>query len=104
MKDPDYGYSIAGWQGRIVEIDKGKCITIKWDSESIRNMPIESIKKSEIGGYDWREMVLFKTDVESCEARDNPEDADEEISKIEWEHFREDYFPEYSEDEDEEHW
>lgn len=45
MNDPDYGYPIEGWQGRIVEIDKDKFITIKWDSESIKNMPLESIKK-----------------------------------------------------------
>ena len=34
--------------------------------------------------------------LEKTTPRDNEDDADEEISKIQWQYFRKEYFPEYA--------
>jgi hypothetical protein len=40
VKDPDLGIDIAGWQGRIAEIEKkDSSVGIAWDSMTLKNMP-----------------------------------------------------------------
>lgn len=43
--------SIGGWQGRIFEIDEDEdIVAIRWDSVTLKQLPIEYIKESEKDG------------------------------------------------------
>ena len=59
-----------------------------------------SISGYRLGAY-LKKRLIDIVENSFLKSRDKPEDADEEISKIQWEHFREEYFPEYCEDEEE---
>lgn len=82
--DPDDGKtSIAGWCGRIKEIEDD-LILIVWDSITIKNMSRQQINNYDDQGYEWSEMYLALEDVKACESRDLPEDVDEIINRINW--------------------
>ncbi|MGD9155946.1 MAG: hypothetical protein PVG90_10680 [Bacillota bacterium] len=91
--DPDDGKnSIAGWCGRIKEIDGEGHILIAWDSITIKNMSIRQIKKYEKQGYSWEEMYLSFEDIVSCESRDLPDDADRVVAQIIKRHLKKYYY------------
>jgi hypothetical protein len=100
-KDPDNEKeSIGGWCGRIKELYNDSFVLIKWNSKTIQEMKIAQIKKHEKQGNEWAEMYLVLDDIEKCSPRDEEDDAEEEISKIQWQYFRKEYFPEYDDDDE----
>jgi len=72
---------INGWQGRIFEIDE--TIGIRWDSLTLKQLPIEYIQQSEKEGLDWTEMFLSADEIESASPRDSEETADNVREKME---------------------
>lgn len=84
--DPDMkGLCIAGWQGRIVQIEKddvGKWVVdIRWDSITLQNMPEAVIEKCEEDGLDYTLCGLYADEVELAQPRDTEADA-QKISDI----------------------
>ena len=73
-------FEIGGWQGRIVEIDttsttEGTLVNIEWDALTLQQLPADYIIQSEIEGLGWEMMVLFESDVEKAESRDEVADV-----------------------------
>jgi hypothetical protein len=73
--DPDYGYDLTGWQGRVVEnhyVDEqnNPCVTIAWDSITLKQMPVEMIERCEEDGLDWSSMGLYAREVQPASPRD----------------------------------
>lgn len=73
--DPDYGYDLTGWQGRVVEnhyVDEqnNPCVTIAWDSITLEQMPVEMIERCEEDGLDWSSMGLHTREVRPASPRD----------------------------------
>ena len=79
VKEPDLEeFEIGGWQGRVAEIDTesdidNTLITIEWDSITLRQIPSDYVDQSERDGYDWQNMVLYDSDLEKSNPRDNKE-------------------------------
>ncbi|MBI5565365.1 MAG: hypothetical protein HY870_10730 [Chloroflexi bacterium] len=74
--DPDFGYDLGGWQGRVVQVDarvRPPTVEIEWDSLTLAAMPAEQIAHCEAEGLDWRRMVLGLAEVEPAIARDSAE-------------------------------
>lgn len=90
VKDPNDGFAIGGWQGRVTEIDASEpgqmIITFQWDSISLKKMPASAIRHCEEGGLDWASMMLYPKDVEKAEQRDRQADVDEMIEVLASEH------------------
>ena len=90
VKDPNYGFDIGGWQGRVTEIETyqpGKLtIMFQWDSLSLKSMPASALRRSEEDGLDWTTMGLYPEDVEKAEPRDMQADVDEIIEELSAEH------------------
>ena len=89
VEDPDLDIIIGGWQGRITKIEEeDNVIGIEWDSQTLRQMPDETIIQSEEEGLDWTKMYLLLEDVERTTPRDSENDVQEVIdlltSKHEW--------------------
>lgn len=75
VTDPDYGYDLSGWQGRVIEnhyVDEQKnpCVTIAWDSLTLNQMPDEMIERCEEDGLDWSSMGLYAREVAPASPRD----------------------------------
>jgi hypothetical protein len=83
--DPDLGLDISGWQGRVIEMDKGprgqQMTCIEWDGPTLKRMPPEIIEKCEEDGLDWRVMWLDAREVELAKQLEHlpyqPEGEDE---------------------------
>jgi hypothetical protein len=73
--DPDLGFDIAGWQGRVLEIDYGGTALIRWDSITLRKMSMELLIQCENENLDWEFMTLDMIDLERATARDSEADA-----------------------------
>jgi hypothetical protein len=73
--DPDLGIDIAGWQGRVLELDSGGTALIRWDSITMREMSKELLIQCENENLDWELMTLDMTDLEQATARDSEADA-----------------------------
>jgi hypothetical protein len=90
VKDPDLGRDIAGWQGRVTEIQScqpGKMtVTFQWDSLSFKRMPSSAIRRCEEKGLDWTTMGLYPEDIERAEPRDTQDDVDALIEELSAEH------------------
>ena len=90
VKDPDYGFDIGGWQGRITEIETYQpghvTIMFQWDSLSLKRMPASAIRRSEENGLDWTIMGLYPEDVEKAEPRDTQTDVDKIVEEFSAEH------------------
>ena len=79
--EPDIEFEIGGWQGRIIEIDKEHdkdnfLITIEWDSITLKQMPEDYVKQSELEGLDWEKMILYESDLEKTSSRDAKKDLE----------------------------
>ena len=73
--DPDYGYDLTDWQGRVVEnhhVDEQKnpLVTIEWDSVTLQQMPSKMIEQCEEDGLDWSRMGLYAKEVQPTSPRD----------------------------------
>lgn len=79
--------NISGWCGRIIEINAPEgLITVKWDSQTLLNMPTEVIMK--FWDYEFTIMTLDKADFEPCEARDTLQEAEDAQEYItDWANF-----------------
>ena len=77
VKSPDDdSLSIAGWQGRLSDIDKDEdTIGIQWDGITLDEMPPGFIKHSEIEGLDWAEMYVGVDEIELAPPRDSETEA-----------------------------
>ena len=74
VTDPDFGYALGGWQGRVTEVyarAKPPTVEIEWDSLTLAAMPAEQIAQCEAEGLDWQRMVLGLDEVEPAIARDS---------------------------------
>lgn len=86
VKDPDDDeYSIAGWQGWVVEVydenlDENNIenlqFMVSWDSVTLKNIPRARLIELEREGYDWTMMCLDINDVDIATPRDKMEDAE----------------------------
>ena len=73
VTDPDFGFDIGGWQGRISEIQADDhLVCIDWDSQTLKKMPGNFITQCEEQGFGWEQLYLEMTEVEPAEARDTP--------------------------------
>jgi hypothetical protein len=53
--DPDFGFDLGGWEGRIDKISgDGGIICVEWDSITLGNMPESIISECEERGIDWK--------------------------------------------------
>ena len=90
VKDPNYGFEIGNWQGRVTSIETYKppqlLIMFQWDSLSLKRMPASAIRRSEENGLDWTSMGLYLDDVEKAEPRDSQADVDEVVEELSAEH------------------
>jgi len=90
IEDPNYGFDIGGWQGRITEIETYQpgqmTIMFQWDSLSLKRMPASAIRRSEENGLDWTTMGLYPEEVEKTEPRDTQSDVDKIIEEFSAEH------------------
>ena len=64
VKDPNYGFDIGGWQGRVTEIETYQppqvMIMFQWDSLSLERMPASAIRRSYDGlAFHLRLLLLF---------------------------------------------
>ena len=41
VTDPDFGFDISGWQGRIQEVDSTGTVFIRWDSLTLNQMGLD---------------------------------------------------------------
>ena len=75
-KDPDMGFDIGGWQGRVEEVyqDEGT-VLIRWDSITLFGMGDELIIQPEIENLDWELMVLDISDLKKTVCRDSVSDT-----------------------------
>ena len=77
-RDPDLGAEIDSWQGRISNIDtRGDetLVSIRWDSITLKKMPVAMIEQCEEHGLDWAEMALGANDLEPAKPRDTERDV-----------------------------
>lgn len=84
-KDPDMGGDISGWQGRVFDVEELKSygvVGIRWDSLTLKNMPLAVIKHCEKKGLDWQVMNLGVDEVEVVAARDAEEDVEDAVEEI----------------------
>lgn len=86
--DPDYGFDMGGWQGRVTENhyadEQGNpLVNIAWDSITLRQMPVEMIERCEEDGLDWSAMGLYASEVVSTSSRDKIHQVDQVKAEIE---------------------
>ena len=93
VKEPDFeDFEIGGWQGRIVDIDANSdkdniLITIEWDSITLKQIPSYYIEQSERDGFDWKNMTLYKADLEKTKPRDNKENVKRTQKELSDKHY-----------------
>jgi hypothetical protein len=73
--DPDFGFDISEWQGRIKELDSLDSVLIEWDSITLSNMDFNILVKCEIDDLDWKKMSLLKSEIEKSTPRDSDNDV-----------------------------
>ena len=96
-KDPDYGFDIGNWHGRIAEIDSQNSLgLIELDSITLSEIPDEYFKKCEVDGVAWDKLYLDLGDIEKAEKRGTEKALAGKREEIEHRH-RWDYFGESGE-------
>ena len=80
--DPDFGFDISGWQGRIEEVDDGKTLFIRWDSITLREMRLDIIIRCENENLDWEVMTLDVDEIAVTTARDSKEEVSRTASQL----------------------
>ncbi len=88
MCPDDDSVCISGWQGRIFDVEEGDdIIGIRWDSITLKQLPLEYIRQSEEDGLDWAEMYLSLNEVEPASSRDLETTADDIREQMESKFF-----------------
>jgi len=82
----DFGVELSGWHGRATDIlmtENGEPrIRLRWDSQSLRSMPLEIIEKCEREAFDWTGVLVRLHEIEPAEPRDTWDDVDATIEVI----------------------
>jgi hypothetical protein len=90
VKEPNFGFDIGGWQGRITEIETYKpgqvTIMFQWDSLALKCMPTSAIRRSEENGLDWTTIGLYPEEFEKAGPCDTQADVDEIVEELSAEH------------------
>ena len=73
--DPDFGFDISGWQGRVQEVDTDT-VFIRWDSLTLNQMGLNSAIRCEEEDFDWEVMTLTIQEVDKASIRDTEADVD----------------------------
>ena len=76
VTDPDFGFDISGWQGRVQEVDKTDTVFIRWDSLTLNQMGLDLAIRCEKENFDWEVMTLSIREVEKTSIRDTKIDVD----------------------------
>ena len=81
--------SIAGWQGRVLDIFVGEdnkvSVDIELDSITLRSLSEDYVRESEEDGFDWTRMYLWIDEVEPTQPRDTEKDV--QLTTDEFSHF-----------------
>jgi hypothetical protein len=88
VSDPDHGFDMGGWQGRVTENhyadEQGNpLVSIAWDSITLKQMPVEVIERCEEDGLDWSVMGLYASEVVSASPRGKIHQVDQVKAEIE---------------------
>jgi hypothetical protein len=79
-------FSIAGWQGRVLEIsddgEEGTSVEFELDSITLRTLTEDYIRDSEEKGLDWTGMVLLIDEVELSKPRDTEDDVESVVEEL----------------------
>jgi len=69
-KDPDYGFDIGGWSGRIDEImlddDETWIYEIYWDQQTLKKMGKALHQKCDYDNLDYTRMALDESDLKAA--------------------------------------
>lgn len=78
--------SLAGYQGRIVDMEEDEpdhfMVDIAWDSITLRDIPAAEIAEAEEDGLDWTQYRLGMEEVETVSARDSEEDVSSTLREL----------------------
>lgn len=86
VKDPDLGFDIGGWQGRVYQVERFEgvdYVDIAWDSATLRAMGIDLAIKCSNDNLNWCLMTLCMEDLEKVEPRDTESDVAETFRAME---------------------
>ena len=75
VTDPDFGFDISGWQGRVQEVDNTGTVFIRWDSLTLNQMGLDLAIRCEEENFDWEVMTLGIREVEKASIRDTKIDV-----------------------------
>src|SRR5690606_7529085 len=67
---------ISGWQGYIMDIDSDGDLEIMWDSQTMRQIPDDLIKRGITKREIWSGLTVPPDSVRPVKPRDKPEDAE----------------------------
>ena len=81
MCPDDDSLCMGGWQGRIFEIED--TIGIRWDSITLKQLPLDYIKQSEKEGLGWTEMYLDADEIEPVSPRDTEAETERVAGELE---------------------
>ncbi len=66
--------SLAGWQGRVTEIDlEDSLVEFDWDSRALLSLQDYCIRDSEINGDGWQNIELVFDEISPCTTCETPE-------------------------------
>jgi hypothetical protein len=86
VTDPEFGDDLGGYVGRVIEIQiipaNPPLVTVLWDSLTLQQLPIKTIKRCEQEGLDWSTMNLYAFEIEPAAPRDAPQDVETVLKKI----------------------
>jgi len=81
VQHPDGRTPVSGWQGRVSDVAEGDgqelLIGFELDRQTLRGLPDEYIRESEMEGLDWATLYLSEEELEPAEPRDTEEEAKE---------------------------
>jgi hypothetical protein len=73
--DPDLDLEIGGWQGRVIEVDDGDSVFIRWDSITLQKMEMDLTIQCENENLNWEFMTLDMAEVQKADSRDTEKDV-----------------------------
>jgi hypothetical protein len=75
VTDPDFGFDISRWQGRVQEVDDTGTVFIRWDSLTLNQMGLDLAIRCEEENFDWEVMTLTISEIEKTSSRDAEADV-----------------------------
>jgi hypothetical protein len=84
--DRDSGTDMAGWCGRIEDIepldDDTTFYYIAWDSITLKNIPRETIRQNQADDVEWECVFLTGHEIECAPPRDTKADVARELARL----------------------